>query len=85
MLKPYVGKVINRQNLSAQEAEDAMKIIMTGQATPAQIGGYLVALRMKGETVDEITGSAPEPAVMVSIRLIYRLLPLSSLQEPGTR
>jgi anthranilate phosphoribosyltransferase len=58
MLKPYVGKVINRQNLSAQEAEDAMKIIMTGQATPAQIGGYLVALRMKGETVDEITGSA---------------------------
>ena len=31
---------------------------MTGQATPAQIGGYLIALRMKGETVDEITGSA---------------------------
>jgi anthranilate phosphoribosyltransferase len=58
MLKPYIGKVINRQNLSAQEAEEAMNIIMTGQATQAQIGGYLVALRMKGETVDEITGSA---------------------------
>jgi anthranilate phosphoribosyltransferase len=58
MLKPYVEKVINRQDLSAQEAEEAMNIIMTGQATPAQIGGYLVALRMKGETVEEITGSA---------------------------
>jgi anthranilate phosphoribosyltransferase len=58
MLKPYIEKAIKRQDLSAQEAEEAMGIIMTGQATQAQIGGYLVALRMKGETVDEITGSA---------------------------
>jgi anthranilate phosphoribosyltransferase len=58
MLKPYIDKVIRRQNLSDREAEEAMRIIMTGQATPAQIGGYLIALRMKGETVDEITGSA---------------------------
>jgi anthranilate phosphoribosyltransferase len=57
VLKPYIAKVINGQNLSAQEAKEAMDIIMTGQATQAQIGGYLVALRMKGETVDEITGS----------------------------
>ena len=39
------------------EAEEAMNIIMTGQATQAQIGGYLVGMRMKGETVEEITGS----------------------------
>ncbi len=58
MLKPYIGMALNRQNLSAEQAESAMAIIMTGQATPAQIGAYLVALRMKGETVDEITGSA---------------------------
>ncbi|MFZ6026100.1 MAG: anthranilate phosphoribosyltransferase [Chloroflexota bacterium] len=58
MLKPYIAKVMQRQNLSAAEAEEAMNIIMTGQATQAQIGGYLAALRMKGETVDEITGSA---------------------------
>ena len=58
MLKPFIAKAMNRQNLSMAEAETAMQIIMTGQATPAQIGGYLVALRMKGETVDEITGSA---------------------------
>jgi anthranilate synthase/aminodeoxychorismate synthase-like glutamine amidotransferase len=57
MLKPFIAKLITRQDLDAAEAENAMQIIMTGQATPAQIGGYLVALRMKGETVDEITGS----------------------------
>ena len=58
MLKPYIAKVSSLQNLEAEEAEAAMEIIMTGQATPAQIGGYLVALHMKGETVDEILGSA---------------------------
>lgn len=58
MLKAYIKKVINRQDLSQEEAFQAMQIIMTGGATPAQIGGYLVGLRMKGETVDEITGSA---------------------------
>ena len=58
MLKPYLAKLMNHQDLSANEAEAAMQIIMNGGATPAQIGGYLVALRMKGETVDEITGSA---------------------------
>jgi anthranilate phosphoribosyltransferase len=57
MLKPYIAKAINRTDLTSIEAEEAMNIIMTGQATPAQIGAYLVALRMKGETIDEITGS----------------------------
>jgi anthranilate phosphoribosyltransferase len=58
MLKPYIAKVMQNQDLSVEEAEQAMEVIMTGEATPAQIGGYLVALRMKGETVEEITGSA---------------------------
>jgi anthranilate phosphoribosyltransferase len=58
MLKPYLQKIIHHQDLSAPEAEEAMTIIMSGQATDAQIGGYLVALRMKGETVAEISGSA---------------------------
>ena len=57
MLKPFIAKAINRTDLTDQEAEEAMSIIMTGQATPAQIGAYLVALRMKGETIPEITGS----------------------------
>ena len=45
-------------HLSAGEAESVMRQIMTGDATEAQIGAYLMALRMKGETTDEITGSA---------------------------
>jgi anthranilate synthase/phosphoribosyltransferase len=57
MLKPFIAKAINRTDLNANEAEEAMNIIMTGQATPAQIAAYLVALRMKGETIPEITGS----------------------------
>lgn len=57
MLKPFIAKVINSQNLSDDEAKSAMTIIMTGQATQAQIGSYITALRMKGETVEEITGS----------------------------
>jgi anthranilate synthase/phosphoribosyltransferase len=57
MLKPFIAKAINRTDLTSIEAEEAMNIIMTGQATPAQIGAYLVALRMKGESIAEITGS----------------------------
>jgi anthranilate phosphoribosyltransferase len=58
MLKPYIAKAIRKEDLSSAEASDAMGIIMSGQATDAQIGSYLTALRMKGETVAEITGSA---------------------------
>lgn len=58
MLKAYLAKLLDGKDLSESEAEAAMTVIMSGAATPAQIGGYLVALRMKGESVDEITGSA---------------------------
>jgi anthranilate synthase/phosphoribosyltransferase len=57
MLKPFIAKAINRADLTEEEAEEAMTVIMTGQATQAQIGSYLTALRMKGETIPEITGS----------------------------
>ncbi|MBN1440928.1 MAG: anthranilate phosphoribosyltransferase [Anaerolineales bacterium] len=58
MLKPYIAQAMRRQDLAAAEAEAAMNVIMTGRATPAQIGAYLTALRMKGETIEEIAGSA---------------------------
>lgn len=57
-LKFAIGEAINRRDLSFEQAEAAMNVIMQGEATPAQIGSYLTALRMKGETVAEITGSA---------------------------
>ena len=64
MLKTYIAKTINRTDLSAEEAREAMNIIMTGQATPSQIGAYLVSLRMKGETIPEITGSVRASAYL---------------------
>ena len=57
MLKPFIAKTINRTDLTSDEAEQAMNVIMTGGATPSQVGAYLVSLRMKGETIAEITGS----------------------------
>lgn len=58
MIKDAIAKAIRREDLTQTEAEAAMSDIMAGEATQAQIGAYLIALRMKGETVDEITGSA---------------------------
>jgi anthranilate phosphoribosyltransferase len=58
MIKEAIAKVIKRENLTQAEMEAAMDEIMTGQATPAQIGALLTGLRMKGETVEEIAGAA---------------------------
>lgn len=54
----YIKKVSLRQNLSEEEASRAFQIIMMGGATPAQMAGLLIALKMKGETTDELTGAA---------------------------
>ena len=48
----------NRQSLSEQEASDVFGIVMRGEATPAQLGGLLLALRVKGETAEEVAGAA---------------------------
>ncbi|WP_027084945.1 anthranilate phosphoribosyltransferase [Cohnella panacarvi] len=57
-LPQALAKLMKGENLTRDEAFGAMTTIMKGEATPAQIGGTMVALRMKGETVDEITGFA---------------------------
>lgn len=57
-MKELIGKVVEGMDLTTEEAEEAMKKIMTGSATDAQIGAFLTALRMKGETMDEISSCA---------------------------
>lgn len=57
-IKEAIKKVVVREDLSIEEAEQVMGQIMNGNTTPAQIAAYLIALRMKGETVEEITGGA---------------------------
>jgi anthranilate phosphoribosyltransferase len=72
MIKNMLNKVVDKQDLSHEEMKDAMDIIMSGGATPAQISGFITALRMKGETVDEISGAASvmrEKATKISPKL----------------
>jgi anthranilate phosphoribosyltransferase len=53
-----IGRLVERQDLSEEEAAQAMRDIMEGRATSAQIAAFLTALRMKGETIAEVTGCA---------------------------
>ncbi|MEJ2740102.1 MAG: anthranilate phosphoribosyltransferase, partial [Dehalococcoidia bacterium] len=58
MIKEAIGLVASGVSLTAAQAEQVMHEIMSGEATPAQLGAFLTALKIKGETVDEITGFA---------------------------
>ncbi len=58
MIKEAIDKVVKKMDLSEAEMMAAMEEIMEGNATPAQIGSFITALRMKGETVEEVTGAA---------------------------
>lgn len=57
-IQTAIQKAIDHQDLTQEEMTETMNQIMTGQATDAQIGGFLIAMRMKGETVEEITAAA---------------------------
>jgi anthranilate phosphoribosyltransferase len=56
-LKSIIGKVATGATLSREESASAFDAVMSGEATPSQMGGLLMALRVRGETVDEITGA----------------------------
>jgi anthranilate phosphoribosyltransferase len=58
VIQAAITKLLDREQLARAEARAVMDEIMRGEATPAQIGGFLIALRSKGETADEITGCA---------------------------
>jgi anthranilate phosphoribosyltransferase len=55
--KPYLAKVATGASLSREEARDAFDMLLSGEVTPAQAGGFLMALRVRGEALDEIIGA----------------------------
>ena len=55
--KPLIGKVATGAGLTQGEAADAFEMMLSGEVTPAQLGAFLMCLRVRGETVDEITGA----------------------------
>jgi anthranilate phosphoribosyltransferase len=57
-LKEALGRVVGRCDLSREEMARVMGLMLAGEATPAQVGAFAVALRMKGETEEEILGAA---------------------------
>jgi anthranilate phosphoribosyltransferase len=57
-LKPYIARLARGETLAEDDAVQAFDVIMSGEATPSQIGAFLMAMRLRGETVDEITGAA---------------------------
>ncbi|MGH6925560.1 MAG: anthranilate phosphoribosyltransferase [Propylenella sp.] len=56
-MKSFLAKVASGEKLTREDAEAAFNVIMSGEATPTQIGGFLMALRVRGESVDEIAGA----------------------------
>ncbi|WP_417917039.1 anthranilate phosphoribosyltransferase [Candidatus Electronema sp. JC] len=58
MIKEAIARIVTGQHLEEAQMTAVMQEIMSGQATDAQIGSFITALRMKGETIDEITGAA---------------------------
>ena len=58
MIREALSKVIEGRDLSAAEVRATMDCVMNGEATPAQVAGWLVAMRMKGETAEELGGAA---------------------------
>jgi anthranilate phosphoribosyltransferase len=57
-MKRFISEVIEGRDLTQAQMAEAFGLIMSGEATPAQVAGFIVALRMKGETIDEVAGGA---------------------------
>src|SRR5262245_23519446 len=78
--KPLIAKVAGGERLSVDEARTAFDIMMSGEATPSQMGGFLMALRVRGETVEEITGGA----MTMRAKALMIDAPLGAIDTCGT-
>ena len=86
MIREAIGHLVAGQSLSETDAASAMEEIMTGTATPSQLGAFLTALRLKGETVEEVTGLARvmrEQAIHVSLPAQLRAVDTCGTGEIG--
>jgi anthranilate phosphoribosyltransferase len=79
-LKPLIAKAADGKSLTRDEARDAFNILMSGDATPAQIGALLMALRVRGETVDEITGAVE----VMREKMVRVVAPADAIDIVGT-
>ncbi len=79
-LKTLIGKVATGASLTRQEAAAAFDRMMSGEATPSQMGGLLMALRVRGETVDEITGAVSA----MRARMLRVTAPADAIDIVGT-
>ncbi len=79
-LKPFIAKAANGQSLTREESREAFSIMMSGEATPSQIAGLLMALRVRGETVDEITGAVE----IMREKMVRVVAPVGAIDIVGT-
>ncbi|MDX1569685.1 MAG: anthranilate phosphoribosyltransferase [Xanthomonadales bacterium] len=80
-IKEAISRIVDREDLSGEEMTAVMRQIMTGAATPIQIGGFLAGLRAKGETVEEIAAAA---SVMRELALRIEVSPENLVDTCGT-
>jgi anthranilate phosphoribosyltransferase len=79
MIKQAIAKVVNGNDLAEEEMKSVMEIILSGMATPAQVASFITALRIKGETVDEITGAVK--VIRAKTRKIHPASPLINIDR----
>jgi len=80
-IKDAIGNIVNHKDLKDEEMQAVMRQIMTGGATPTQIGGFLAGMRSKGETVDEISAAA---RVMRELAMRVKVDPRNLVDTCGT-
>jgi anthranilate phosphoribosyltransferase len=79
-IRALIGEVAAGRQLSLEQAQQAFDIMMSGDATPAQVGGLLIGLRVRGETVDELTGGA----LAMRARMVRVAAPPNAIDTCGT-